>query len=123
MLQGYDTATQITALANWLQHSQAPAPLRIWIATDLGHAARAVALARIGLGGRGIQMQPDPPPTPGPSEHRKLPRDALRVILWWATGSTGGWLASQIVARKLADCGVQAWQCPAGLSVISRMPW
>ena len=71
LLQGYDTATQITALA-----------------------------------GRGIEIQPDPPPPPSPSERRKVLRDALRLSLWRATGSTGAELVPQIVARKRADCGV-----------------
>ena len=101
----YVIATQITALANWLQHRQAPAPQRIWIATDPDHTARATLLARLALAGRGIQIQPDPPPTPSPSEHRKLLRDALRLTLWRFTGSTGAWLVPQIVARKWADCG------------------
>ena len=78
LLEGYDTATQITALSGWLQRRQGPPPQRLWIATDPGHTGRAVALARIALAGRGIQIQPDPPPPPGPSEHRKLLRDALR---------------------------------------------
>jgi len=78
LLQGYGTATQITALA-------------LWIATDPEHAARATLLARIALGGRGIEIQPDPPPPPPPSERHKLVRDALRLVLWRATGSTGGW--------------------------------
>ena len=106
LLRGYDTVTQITALANWLQHRQAPAPQRIWIATDPDHTARATLLARIALAGRGIQIQPDPPPTPSPSEHRKLLTGALRLTLWRVTGSTGAWLVPQIVARKRADCGV-----------------
>ena len=102
----YVIATQITALAKWLQHRQAPAPQHLWIATDPDHTARATLLARIALAGRGIQIQPDPPPTPSPSEHRKLLRDALRLTLWRVTGSTGAWLLPQIVARKRADCGV-----------------
>ncbi len=28
------------------------------------------------------------------------------LALWRATGSTGAWLAPQVVARKRADCGV-----------------
>ena len=44
--------------------------------------------------------------SPSPAERRKLLRDALRLSLWRATGSTGAWLAPQIVARKRADCGV-----------------
>ena len=74
--QGFDTATQITALAHWLRHQPSP---------------------RIGLADL---------PTPSPSEYRKLLRDALRLTLWRATGSTGAWLVPQIVARKRADCGV-----------------
>ena len=44
-------------------------------------------LARIALGSQGI-------------------RDALRLTLWRATGSTGAWLAPQVAARKRAVCGV-----------------
>jgi hypothetical protein len=106
VLQGYDTATQITALADWLRRRQAPPPQRIWIATDPDHTARATLLARIALAGRGIQIQPDPPPPPSPGERRKLLRDALRLSLWRATGSTGGWLVPRIVARKRAACGL-----------------
>ena len=90
LLRGYDTVTQITALANWLKHRQAPAPQRLWIATDPDHTARATLLARIALAGRGIQIQPDPPPTPSPSEHRKLLRDALRPRSLPANGRVVG---------------------------------
>jgi uncharacterized SAM-binding protein YcdF (DUF218 family) len=106
LLRGYDTVTQVTALAKWLQHRQAPATQRIWIATDPDHTARAVVLARIALGSQGIRVGPADLPTSSPSEHRKLLRDALRFTLWRATGSTGAWLAPEIVARKRADCGV-----------------
>ena len=58
------------------------------------------------MAGRGIEIQPDPPPPPSPSERRKFLRDALRLSLWRATGSTGAELVPQIVARKRADCGV-----------------
>ncbi len=85
LLQGFDTATQITALAHWLRHQPSP---------------------RIALGSQGIRVGPTDLPTPSPSEHRKLLRDALRLTLWRATGSTGAWLAPQVVARKRADCGV-----------------
>ena len=92
LLQGDDTATQITALADWLRRRQAQPPQRIWIATDQEHSARATLLVRIALAGRGIQIQPDPPPTPSQGERRKLVCDALRMSLWRATGSMGGWL-------------------------------
>jgi hypothetical protein len=106
LLQGYDTATQITALADWLRRRRAQPPQRIWIATDPEHTARATLLARIALAGRGIQIQPDPPPPPSPGERRKLVRDALRLSFWRATGSTGGWLVPQVVARKRVQCGL-----------------
>lgn len=82
-----------------------PRSARVWIATDLDYTARATLLAWIALAGRGIQIQPDPPPTPSPSEHRKLLRDVLRINLWRVSGSTGGWLVPEIVARKWAGCG------------------
>ena len=93
-------------MANWLQHRQAPAPQRLWIATDPDHTARAVVLARIALGSQGIRVGPADWPTPSSAERRKLLRDALRLTLWRATGSTGAWLAPQVVERKRADCGV-----------------
>ena len=78
----------------------------MWIATDPDHTARAVILARIALGSQGIRVAPADLPTYSPGERRKLLRDALRLTLWQATGSTGAWLVTQIVARKRADCGV-----------------
>jgi hypothetical protein len=85
LLQCFDTATQTTALANWLRHQPSP---------------------RSALGSQGIRVGPAHLPTPSPSEHRKLLRDALRLTLWRATGSTGAWLAPEVVALKRADCGV-----------------
>ena len=104
LLQGFDTATQITALAQWLQQ-QKPLPKRVWIATDPDHTARAVLNAQIALGPRGIHVGPLPPPA-SPAERRKLLRDALRLQLWRATGSTGAWLATELAARKRAACGL-----------------
>jgi hypothetical protein len=85
-----------------------PRIARVWIATDPDHTARAVVLARIALGSQGIRVGPADLPTPSPSsgERRKLLRDALRLTLWRVTGSTGAWLAPEVVARKRADCGV-----------------
>jgi len=105
LLQGFDTATQITALAQWLHRQQRPLPKRVWIATDPDHTARAVLNAQIALGPRGIQVGPPPPP-PGPIERRKRLRDALRLQLWRATGSNGAWLAPERVAFKRASCGL-----------------
>jgi len=106
LLQGFDTATQITALAHWWRHQPSPRTARVWIATDPDHTAPAVVLARIALGSQGIRVGPTDLPTPSSAERRKLLRDALRLTLLHATGSTGAWLAPQVVARKRADCGV-----------------
>ena len=106
LLQGFDTATQITALAHWLRHQPSPRSARVWIATDPDHTARAVVLARIALGSQGIRVGPADWPTPSSAERRKLLRDGLRLTFWRASGSTGAWLVPQVVARKRSDCGV-----------------
>jgi hypothetical protein len=106
LLQGFDTATQITALAHWLRRQPSPRSARVWIATDPDHTARAVVPARSALGSQGIRVGPADLPTSSPAERRKLFRDALRLNLWRATGSTGAWLAPEIVARKRAVCGL-----------------
>ena len=41
LLQGFDTATQITALVHWLRHQPMPRSARLWIATDPDHTAHA----------------------------------------------------------------------------------
>ncbi len=106
LLQGFDTASQITALAHWLRRQPSPRSARVWIATDPDHTVRAVVLARIALGSQGIRVGPADLPTPSSADRRKLLRDALRLTLWRATGSTGAWLAPEVVARKRPDCGV-----------------
>ena len=106
LLQGFDTATQITALAHWLRHQPSPRSARVWIATDPDHTARAVVLARIALGSQGIRVGPADWPTPSSAERRKLLRDGVRLTFWRASGSTGAWLVPQVVARKRSDCGV-----------------
>ncbi|MCP9892095.1 hypothetical protein KBY57_13685 [Cyanobium sp. Aljojuca 7D2] len=106
LLQGFDTATQITALAHWLRHQPFPRSAMVWIATDPDHTARALILARIALGSQGIRVGTADWPTPSSAERRKLLRDALRLTLWRATGSTGAWLVPDALARKRADCGV-----------------
>ena len=107
LLQGFDTATQITALAHWFRHQPTPRSARVWIATDPDHTARVVVLARIALGSQGIRVGPADLPSPSSAERRKLLRDALRLSLWRATGSTGAWLAPKVAARKKADGGVE----------------
>ena len=72
-------------------------------------------LARIAPGSQGIRVCPADLPTSSPGERRKLLRDALRLPLWGATGSTGAWLASEVVACKRADCGGRGLQAAGRL--------
>lgn len=51
-------------------------------------------------------MAPLSPPPASALERRKLLRDALRLTLWRATGSTGAWLVPEQVARKRKACGI-----------------
>lgn len=60
----------------------------------------------IALGSQVIRVAPADFPTPSSGESRRLLRDAMRLTLWRATGSTGAWLAPDELARKRADCGV-----------------
>ena len=48
----------IEGLSCWLQRCQTPLRQRVWIAIDSGHSARAVPLARLSLGSRGITVLP-----------------------------------------------------------------
>jgi len=85
LLQGFDMATQITALAQWLQRQQRPLPKRVWIATDPDHTARAVLNAQIALGPRGIQVGPPPapaygwPPNGPPANGPSMACDSARI--------------------------------------------
>ncbi|MCP9823422.1 hypothetical protein [Cyanobium sp. L1E-Cus] len=42
LLQGFDTATQVTALFHWLRRQPSPRIARVFIANDPDHTARAV---------------------------------------------------------------------------------
>jgi len=101
--------------ANSLPRICAPAPAHPRTAPGLRHRhpdhrprplVAPPALACIALGSQGIRVGPADWPTPSSAERPKLFRDALRLTLWRATGSTGAWLAPEVVARKQAVCGV-----------------
>ncbi len=50
---------------------------------------------------KGIRVGPADLPTPSSAERRKLLRDALRLTLWRATGSTGAWPGLSVISRML----------------------
>jgi hypothetical protein len=49
---------------------------------------------------------PPPQPTPELLQGFDTATQITALAHWRATGSTGAWLAPQVVARKRADCGV-----------------
>ena len=49
---------------------------------------------------------PPPQPTPELLQGFDTATQITALAPWRATGSTGAWLAPQVVARKRADCGV-----------------
>ena len=69
-------------------------------------AQKHVRLLRIALGSQGIRVARADLPTPSSGERRRLLRDALRLTLWQATGSTVARLVPGVLARKRANCGV-----------------
>jgi uncharacterized SAM-binding protein YcdF (DUF218 family) len=112
--QGFDTATQAAALAQWLQGRQQqgqPAPRQLLLVSDPHHFPRARWAAQIAVGGHGTQVHALPvavhPALGRSSTSQDWPswRDALRLQLWRATGSTGSWLAPEVEARKRTACG------------------
>ena len=89
LMQGDDTVGQLTALRAVL-----PAGV-CWVVlvTDRAHRDRALAIARLTLGGRGLPVvTPNPALLPAgahPEDPRRLWRDVLRVQIWRATSWDG----------------------------------
>lgn len=112
--QGFDTATQATALAQWLQKRQRlgqAIPRQLHLVSDPNHFPRARWAAQIAAGGYGSEVLALPV-VPlaslsgggAPSPDWPSWRDALRLQLWRATGSTGAWFLPELTARKRAAC-------------------
>ena len=114
--QGFDTATQATALAQWLQKRQRlgqAIPRQLHLLSDPHHFPRARWAAQIAAGGYGSEVLALP--VADDAEFRAIVRhaadwpswrDALRLQLWRATGSTGAWLAPDQAAQNRAACGL-----------------
>ena len=113
--QGFDTATQATALAQWLQERQRlgqAIPRQLHLLSDPHHFPRARWAAQIAAGGYGSEMLALPvvPRASLSGSTASSPgwpswRDALRLQLWRATGDTGAGLSPELTARKRAACG------------------
>ena len=108
--EGFDTANQTVALAQWLGKHQrldrlAP-PSRIWLVSDRHHFPRASISAQIAIGSLGTQVLAVP--VPAALALQEAPefvwRDALRLQLWRATGSTFGFLQPALMREKIRSC-------------------
>jgi hypothetical protein len=105
--QGWDSAHQLSWLARWLQQPPASLPPigRVLLASDSHHLPRLLPAARLALGSQGLSVAglttgtALPPPGPWP-----ILRDSLRLQLWRATGSTGGFLVPATLRAKQAAC-------------------
>jgi uncharacterized SAM-binding protein YcdF (DUF218 family) len=114
--QGFDTATQATALAQWLQKRQRlgqSIPRQLHLVSDPHHFPRARWAAQIVAGGYGSEVLALPVVPLAFASGTTMPapdwpswRDALRLQLWRATGSTGAVLAPELTARKRGACGL-----------------
>ena len=114
--QGFDTATQAIALAQWLQKRQRlgqSIPRQLHLVSDPHHFPRARWAAQIVAGGYGSEVLALPVVPLAFASGSTMPapdwpswRDALRLQLWRATGSTGAVLAPELTARKRGACGL-----------------
>ena len=112
--QGFDTATQATALAQWLQERQRlgqAIPRQLHLVSDPHHFPRVRWAAQIAAGGYGSEVLSLPvvplaslsgSTTPAPDWPSW--RDALRLQLWRATGSTGAVLNGHKLELKVQAC-------------------
>lgn len=112
LLQGFDTVTQMTALARWL--STAPWPVaEVLLVSDREHLPRAGYVAQLALGAQGIRVTPfAAPPAPPELLHRmregplKSARDVLRITAWRTSGSTLAFLLPQWLEARRQGCGL-----------------
>ena len=112
--QGFDTATQATALAQWLQERRRlgqSIPRQLHLVSDPHHFPRARWAAQIAAGGYGSEVLSLPVVPPASLSGSTTPsldwpswRDALRLQLWRATGSTGAVLNGHKLELKVQAC-------------------
>jgi len=112
--QGFDTATQAAALAQWLQRRQRqghPPPRQLLLVSDPHHFPRALWATQIAVGGSGSQVVALPVPNSSSASpagswwsHGPLWRDALRLQLWRAKGSTGAFVNPAQLRNKIESC-------------------
>ncbi|PSP17919.1 MAG: YdcF family protein [Cyanobacteria bacterium QS_8_64_29] len=95
-----DTVTNFTCL---LQNEafQAAGIQHLYVVTSDYHMRRARTIAVLVLGSRGIAVTPLAVPTSrSPEDWQRAARDALRSLLWLATGRTGAGLAQWLSTLK-----------------------
>ncbi len=94
LLCGHDTLGQLTCLAEalrgWRHPDSSPVIGSVVLVTGREHLPRALAIARIVLGGQGLPVEGLAADTVAPPEHPlRAWRDLLRAQLWRATGWDG----------------------------------
>ena len=89
LLEGDDTVGQLTALSGRLPNTIGS----ITLITDQAHRDRALAIAHLALGAKGIEVHAPPaaqlPPASPQEDPIRRVRDQLRVQLWRASGWDG----------------------------------
>ena len=103
-------------MAQWLQERQRlgqAIPRQLHLVSDPHHFPRVRWAAQIAAGGYGSEVLALPVVPRGSLSGSAASspgwpswRDALRLQLWRATGSTGAWLAPELAARKRSACGL-----------------
>lgn len=105
--EGFDTATQMTALAGWLEAPPQPVA-EVLLVSDRSHLRRAALAARLAVGSLGVRVTPvAAEPDRDPQSHEGLAlvvRDAVRISAWRATGSTLAFLQPFQLAWKRQGC-------------------
>ncbi len=85
--QAVDTVTNFTSMVDELQNHNIH---HVYLITSDFHMPRAIAIATIVFGSRGIAFTPVPYPTDTSGESfLKIVRDVIRSVIWLVSGYTG----------------------------------
>lgn len=97
--QAIDTVTNFTTLVDILEQNHIR---HVYLVTCDFHMPRAIAIATIILGHRGIRFTPVIVPSNKPYElPLRIARDVTRAILWMFTSYTGAGFRSQTIIARL----------------------
>ncbi len=111
--EGYDSATQITALARWLRHLPVRIPPvgQLLLVSDDAHLQRLIPATQVAVGGEGVRVSGLATDIPGQSQPVApwpIVRDWWRLQLWRLSGTTGAFLVPDIQQQKRNRCGLRS---------------